>query len=137
MALAFPRAIRIGLRVKLLAGVRGHALFTGVLGWYSATRMERLNDGTRIMSVDVFGGTYLLATWLDRAWESRSDLLPYPVAETPPNASGSAPRWLHWTPTWPILRGVWMKPTRIGKMWKRSLASTAPGKATTIGGIGT
>ena len=69
--------MRIGIRVKLLAGFVATALFTGVLGWYAASSMERLNDGTRTMSVDVFGGTHLLATWLDRSWESRSDLLPY------------------------------------------------------------
>jgi signal transduction histidine kinase/CheY-like chemotaxis protein/HPt (histidine-containing phosphotransfer) domain-containing protein len=75
--------MRLGLRVKLLAGFAATALFTGVLGWYAASSMERLNDGTRIMAVDVFGGTHLLATWLDRAWESRSDLLPYLIAEDP------------------------------------------------------
>jgi Four helix bundle sensory module for signal transduction len=59
----------------------GDRAFTGVLGWYAATAMERLNEGTRTMSVDVFGGTHLLATWLDRSWESRSDLLPYLLAQ--------------------------------------------------------
>ena len=73
--------MRIGIRVKLLAGFVATALFTGVLGWYAASSMERLNDGTRTMSVDVFGGTHLLATWLDRSWESRSDLLPYLLAD--------------------------------------------------------
>ena len=75
--------MRIGIRVKLLAGFVATALFTGVLGWYAASSMERLNDGTRTMSVDVFGGTHLLATWLDRSWESRSDLLPYLLADDP------------------------------------------------------
>jgi signal transduction histidine kinase/ActR/RegA family two-component response regulator len=77
--------MRIGIRVKLLAGFVATALFTGVLGWYAASSMERLNDGTRTMSVDVFGGTHLLATWLDRSWESRSDLLPYILADDPAN----------------------------------------------------
>src|SRR5712691_10749081 len=76
-------SMRIGIRVKLLAGFVATALFTGVLGWYAASSMERLNDGTRTMSVDVFGGTHLLATWLDRSWESRSDLLPYLLADDP------------------------------------------------------
>jgi signal transduction histidine kinase/CheY-like chemotaxis protein len=75
--------MRIGIRFKLLAGFAATALFTGVLGWYAAATMERLNEGTRTMSVDVFGGTHLLATWLDRSWESRSDLLPYLLAEDP------------------------------------------------------
>src|SRR5919202_1049491 len=75
--------MRIGIRVKLLAGFVATALFTGVLGWYAASSMERLNDGTRTMSVDVFGGTHLLATWLDRSWESRSDLLPYLLSDDP------------------------------------------------------
>ena len=75
--------MRIGIRGKLLLGFAATALFTGVLGWYSAMSMERLNQGTRIMAVDVFGGTHLLATWLDSSWESRSDLLPYLLADDP------------------------------------------------------
>src|ERR1043165_1483010 len=80
--------IRLGLRIKLLAGFVATALFTGVLGFYAASSMERLNEGTRTMSVDVFGGTYLLATWLDSSWESRTDLPPYLLADGPARREG-------------------------------------------------
>src|SRR5712691_29077 len=69
--------MRIGIRARLLAGFVAVALFTGALGWYAVGGMERLNDGQRTLAVDIFGGTYLMATWLDQSSEARSDLLAY------------------------------------------------------------
>jgi PAS domain S-box-containing protein len=67
--------VRFGIRAKLLAGFVAIALFTGVLGLYAASTMERLNDGQRTVFGDIYGGTHLLATWVDTSWESRADLL--------------------------------------------------------------
>ena len=69
--------MRIGIRIKLLAGFAVVALFTGALGWYVAGAMEHLNAGQRILYGDVFGGTHLLARWIDQSWEARDDLLAY------------------------------------------------------------
>jgi hypothetical protein len=69
--------MQIGIRIKLLAGFAVVALFTGALGWYAAGAMEHLNAGQRILYGDVFGGTHLLARWVDQSWEARDDLLAY------------------------------------------------------------
>jgi signal transduction histidine kinase len=69
--------MRLGIRTKLLAACVATALFTGVLGWYAVGGMERMNDGERRMSVDVFGGTQLLATYIDDSWQARADMLDY------------------------------------------------------------
>jgi PAS domain S-box-containing protein len=69
--------MQIGIRIKLLAGFAVVALFTGALGWYAAGAMEHLNAGHRILYGDVFGGTHLLARWVDQSWEARDDLLAY------------------------------------------------------------
>jgi signal transduction histidine kinase len=71
------------IKGKLLATYVVIALFTGALGLYAIVTMEQLNEGQRTMYGDVFGGTHLLATWLDRSWESRSSLLPYLLADDP------------------------------------------------------
>src|SRR5438105_15815923 len=71
----------IGIRAKLLAGFVTVALFTGALGWYAVGSMERMNAGQRTLVVDVFGGTYLMATWIDQSTEARLDLLAYVLAD--------------------------------------------------------
>src|ERR671935_1888902 len=73
----------LGIRSKLLAAFAVVALFTGVLGWYAVTAMEHLEGGQRTMYRDIFGGTHLLATWIDVSWESRSDLLAYLLTADP------------------------------------------------------
>jgi PAS domain S-box-containing protein len=67
--------LRFGIRVRLLSAFAAIALFTGVLGWYAVSTMEHLNDGQRTVFVDVFGGTHLLATWVDTSWQAQVDLL--------------------------------------------------------------
>ena len=57
------------------------ALFTGALGWYAVGSMERMNAGQRTLVVDVFGGTYLMATWIDQSTEARLDLLAYVLTD--------------------------------------------------------
>jgi PAS domain S-box-containing protein len=69
--------MQIRIRTKLLAGFAVVALFTVALGWYAADAMEHLNVGQRILYGDVFGGTHLLARWVDLSWEARNDLLAY------------------------------------------------------------
>src|SRR5438477_10271457 len=71
----------IGIRAKLLAGFVTVALFTGALGWYAVGSMERMNAGQRTLVVDIFGGTYLMATWLDQSAEARLDLLAYVLTD--------------------------------------------------------
>ena len=69
--------MKLGIRTRLLAAFVATALFTGVLGWYAIGGMERMNEGERLMSVDVFGGTQLLATYIDDSWQARADMLDY------------------------------------------------------------
>ena len=64
-----------GIRAKLLAAFAATALFTGALGLFAVDTMERLNDGERTMYGDLFGGTHLLATYIDEVWQARSDML--------------------------------------------------------------
>src|SRR5438552_12327 len=59
------------------------ALFTGALGLFAVDAMERLNDGERTMYGDVFGGTHLLATYIDEVWQARSDMLDFLLGEDP------------------------------------------------------
>jgi PAS domain S-box-containing protein len=79
--------VRFGIRARLLGGFVVIALFTGVLGLYAASTMQRLNDGQRTVFGDIFGGTHLLATWVDTSWESRADLLDYLLTEDPGTAA--------------------------------------------------
>ena len=74
---------RMGVCLKLLSGFVLVALFTGLLGWYAVATMEKLNGGQRTTYHDVFGGTHLLATWLDRAWDTRRATLAYALAQRP------------------------------------------------------
>src|SRR5919205_4090728 len=77
----------LGIRSKLLAAFTVLALCTSVLGWYAVIAMEHLQGGQRTLYGDVFGGTHLLATWIDTAWESRANLLAYLLAEDPTERS--------------------------------------------------
>ena len=79
--------MHIGIRPKLLAAFAAVALFTGVLGWYAVAAMERLDREQRTLYGDIYGGTQVLATWVDDTWESRADLLPYLTAEDPAERS--------------------------------------------------
>ena len=72
-----------GIRAKLLAAFAATALFTGALGLFAVDTMERLNDGERTMYSDVFGGTHLLATYIDEVWQARSDMLDFLLGEDP------------------------------------------------------
>ena len=76
-----------GIRARLLAAFIAIALFTGILGWYAISTMERMNAGQRTVYGDVFGGTHLLATWVDTSWQARSDLLNYLLADDPVSAA--------------------------------------------------
>ena len=76
-----------GIRARLLAAFVAIALFTGVLGWYAVAMMERMNDGQRTVYGDVFGGTHLLATWVDTSWQARADLLDLLLTADPPTAA--------------------------------------------------
>src|SRR5207302_4674055 len=73
----------LGIRAKLLVGFVAIALFTGALGSYAVAGMEHMNDGQRIMYGDIFGGTHLLAVWVDDAWEARANLWRYLLADDP------------------------------------------------------
>ena len=76
-----------GIRARLLAAFVAIALFTGALGWYAVVTMERTNEGQRTVFGDIFGGTHLLATWVDTSWESRADLLDYLLTDDPAAAA--------------------------------------------------
>src|SRR5215467_2637663 len=45
--------------------------------------MERMNAGQRTVYGDIFGGTHLLATWVDISWQARADLLNYLLSDDP------------------------------------------------------
>src|SRR5919201_4033279 len=77
------QVLTFGIRARLLAAFVAVALFTGILGWYAISTMERMNAGQRTVYGDVFGGTHLLATWLDTSWQVRSDLLNYLLTDDP------------------------------------------------------
>ena len=62
------------LQSKLLLTFAAMALFTGLLGLCAVSTIERLNESQGTMYMDVFGGTHLIAVWLDRSWEARADL---------------------------------------------------------------
>ena len=71
------------LRFKLLAGFVLVAMFTGTLGCYSVATMQQMNDGQRTLYGDVFGGTHLLARYLDESWDARASVLAYLLAHDP------------------------------------------------------
>ena len=75
--------VTLGIRARLLAGFVAVALFTGVLGWYAVSTMANMNSGQQTTYGDIFGGTHLLAAWVDTSWEDRADLLDYLLTEDP------------------------------------------------------
>jgi PAS domain S-box-containing protein len=81
------QVVTFGIRARLLAAFIAMALFTGILGWYAVSTMERMNNGQRTVYGDVFGGTHLLATWVDMSWQARSDLLNYLLTDDPAAAA--------------------------------------------------
>src|SRR5919202_409866 len=81
------QVVTFGIRARLLAAFIAIALFTGILGWYAISTMERMNAGQRTVYGDGFGGTHLLATWVDTSWQARSDLLNYLLADDPVSAA--------------------------------------------------
>jgi signal transduction histidine kinase len=72
------------LRFKLLAGFVLVAMFTGALGSYSVATMQQLDDGQRTLFGDVFGGTHLLARYVDKSWDARASVLAYLLAHDDP-----------------------------------------------------
>src|SRR5918911_1917747 len=77
----------LGVRAKLLGGFLAIALFAAVMGGYTVVTIERLSASQRTAVGDVFGGTHLLATWVDRSWETRRDVLAYALADSPEERS--------------------------------------------------
>src|SRR6266516_1685032 len=75
--------MRRSIRVKLLAGFVLVAMFTGALGWYSVATMQHLDDGQRTLFGDIFGGTHLLARYVDGSWDARASVLAYLLAHDP------------------------------------------------------
>src|ERR1051326_282756 len=75
--------MRFGIRGKLLAAFAATALFTAVLGGYAVNGMSGLNNDSQTMYDDVFGGTYLLAGYVNHSWQARSQVAMYLTAETP------------------------------------------------------
>ena len=71
----------LGIRSKLLASFLGLGLFTAALGVYALVTMGRLNDAERTMYGDVFGGTHLLASYVDQSWDARSATLQYLLSD--------------------------------------------------------
>jgi PAS domain S-box-containing protein len=72
-----------GIRSKLLASFIGLGLFTAALGVYALITMGRLNDAERTMYGDIFGGTHLLASYVDQSWDARSATLQYMLSDDP------------------------------------------------------
>jgi PAS domain S-box-containing protein len=66
--------VTFGIRARLLAAFFAVALFTGALGLYAVSTMERMSEDQRTVYGDVFGGTTLLATWVDTSWQAREEL---------------------------------------------------------------
>jgi len=75
--------VRFRIRAKLLSAFVAVALFTAVLGVYAVSTMEGMNASQQTVYEDVFGGTHLLAVWVDASWEDRADLLDYLITDDP------------------------------------------------------
>src|SRR5919202_2964680 len=78
-----------GIRSKLLAAFIAVALFTGALGWYTLQTLEQVNTSQRTVYGDVFGGTNLLATWVDVSWQDRESLLGILLTDDPSESSAT------------------------------------------------
>jgi PAS domain S-box-containing protein len=75
------KRLRLGIRAKLLISFIGIALFTGTLGLYAIFALGRLNEGERTTYVDVFGGTHLLASYIDESWGARTAMLNFLLSD--------------------------------------------------------
>ena len=73
----------LGVRAKLLSSFFGLAMLTIVLGGFAVRTFEGLNQRERVMYEDVFGGTYLLATYTDRSSDGRAAALAYLLEDDP------------------------------------------------------
>jgi PAS domain S-box-containing protein len=73
----------LGIRAKLLGSFIGLAMLTIVLGGFAASTFDALNQRERIMYNDVFGGTDLVASYLDRSSDGRAAALAYLVSDDP------------------------------------------------------
>src|SRR5919206_273414 len=74
----------VGIRAKLLISFIGIALFAGVLGLYAIFALGQINQGERTMYVDLFGGTHLLATYIDESWGGRSAMVDFLLSDESP-----------------------------------------------------
>jgi PAS domain S-box-containing protein len=81
-----------GIRATLLGAFALLALFTGGLGWYTVLTLERLNDGQRTVYGDVFGGTHLLAEWIDESWQARWEFLEALFSDDPADWAAVRPK---------------------------------------------
>jgi signal transduction histidine kinase/ActR/RegA family two-component response regulator/HAMP domain-containing protein len=73
----------LGIRAKLLCSFIGLAMLTIVLGGFAASTFDGLNQRERLMYGDVFGGTYLVASYLDRSSDGRAAALAYLILDDP------------------------------------------------------
>jgi PAS domain S-box-containing protein len=73
----------LGIRAKLLSSFIGLAMLTVVLGGIAVNTFENLNERERVMYEDVFGGTYLVATYADGSADGRSAALEYLLSSDP------------------------------------------------------
>ena len=67
----------LGIRAKLLSSFIGLAMLTIVLGGFAMRTFDGLNERERVMYEDVFGGTYLVASYADRTADGRQAALAY------------------------------------------------------------
>jgi PAS domain S-box-containing protein len=74
---------RFGIRTKLLVAFVAVALLTGALGLYAMMAFERMEAGQQTLYGDTFGGTHLLAMWLDEVRDAKSDVWMYALAQDP------------------------------------------------------
>jgi PAS domain S-box-containing protein len=75
------KRLRLGIRAKLLISFISIALFAGMLGLYAVFALGRMNQAERTMYVDVFGGTHLLAAYVDESWGARSAMLNFLIGD--------------------------------------------------------
>jgi PAS domain S-box-containing protein len=87
----FP--IRLRLRSKLLAGFAALAVLTAALGGYALLALERTNQSRQTVTVDAFGGAYLMARYIDQGWTARTATVRYLDAETPDERE-AARQWM-------------------------------------------
>jgi signal transduction histidine kinase len=74
---------RVGVRARTLTGFLALAVLATTLGGYGLITIQRLNDSQHTVYTDVFGGTHLLATYIDRTWHTRRDVTAYTYSTDP------------------------------------------------------